>query len=132
LATVSSGPGSSAALVQHGATIKIVVRSPVDGREIVLDALIDTASQLTFVESSQLQGWAPLPLVAAAQFAGAGGGFSSDIFLAEVEIVGLNLRELTEVVLDDLGGRQAVLGRNQLRNCVLTYDGPKGTVQLRK
>jgi hypothetical protein len=132
LATVSSGPGSSAALVQHGATIKIVVRSPVDGREVALDALIDTASELTFVESSQFQGWAPLPLVAAAQFAGAGGRFSSDIFLAEVEIVGLNLREFTQVVLDDLGGRQAILGRNQLRDCVLMYDGPQGTVQLRK
>jgi len=132
LAIVSSGPGSSAALVRQGATIKIVVRSPVDGREIALDALIDTASQLTFVESSYLQGWAPLLLVAPAQFAGAGGQFSSDIFLAEVEIPGLNLRELTEIVLDDLGGRQAILGRNQLRNCVLVYDGPQGTVQLRK
>jgi len=132
LATVSSGSGSSAALVRHGATIKIVVRSPIDGREITLDALIDTASQLTFVDSSRLQGWAPLPLVAPAQFSGAGGRFSSDIFLAEVEIVGLNLRELTEIVLDDLGGRQAILGRNQLRGCVLVYDGPKGTVLLRK
>ena len=132
MATVSSGPGSSTALVQHGATIKIVVRSPLDGREVTLDALVDTASQLTFVESSHLQGWAPLPLVAAARFAGAGGRFSSDIFLAEVEIIGLNLRELTEIVLDDLGGRQAILGRNQLRDCVLVYDGRKGTVELRK
>ena len=132
MATVSSGPGSSAALVQHGATIKIVLKSPVDGREIKLDALIDTASQLTFVESSHVQRWAPLPLVAPARFAGAGGQFSSNIFLAEVEIVGLNLSELTEIVLDDLGGRQAILGRNQLRNCVLVYDGVKGVVQLSK
>jgi len=118
--------------VQQGATIKIIVRSPIDGREITLDALIDTASQLTFVESRYLQGWAPLMLVAPAQFAGAGGQFSSDIFLAEVEIPGLNLRELTGIVLDDLSVRQAILGRNQLRNCVLIYDGPQGTVQLRK
>jgi predicted aspartyl protease len=132
LATVSSGPGSSAALIQRGATINIVLKSPVDGREIKLDALIDTASQLTFVESSHVQGWAPLPLVAPARFAGAGGQFSSNIFLAEVEIVGLNFSELTEIVLDDLGGRQAILGRNQLRNCVLVYDGVKGVVQLSK
>ena len=98
----------------------------------MLDALIDTASQLTFVESNYLQGWTALPVVAPARFAGAGGQFSSDIFLAEIEIVGLNFRELTEVVLDDLGGRQAILGRNQLRNCVLLYDGVKGVVELRK
>jgi predicted aspartyl protease len=132
LPTINSGPGSSVTLVQQGATIKIIVRSPIDGREIMLDALIDTASQMTFVESTYLQGWAPLLLVAPARFAGAGGQFSSGIFLAEVEIPGLNLRELTGIVLDDLGGRQAILGRNQLRNCVLVYDGPKGTVQLRK
>jgi hypothetical protein len=125
LPTINSGPGSSVTLVQQGATIKIIVRSPIDGREIMLDALIDTASQMTFVESTYLQGWAPLLLVAPARFAGAGGQFSSGI-------PGLNLRELTGIVLDDLGGRQAILGRNQLRNCVLVYDGPKGTVQLRK
>jgi len=53
--------------------------------------------------------------------------------LAEIEIPALNLREMTEIALvDDLNGRQALLGRNQLRNCVLVYDGPHGTVQLRK
>jgi predicted aspartyl protease len=98
----------------------------------VLQALIDIGSQLTFIESRSLQGWAPLLVAGPGRFAGAGGQFSSHIFLAEIEIPALNLRELTEVVLEDLGGRQAILGRNQLRNCVLVYDGPKGTVQLRK
>jgi hypothetical protein len=54
------------------------------------------------------------------------------LFLAEVQIPSLNLRELTEIVLDDLGGRQPILGRNELRDCVLVYDGPRGTVQLQK
>jgi hypothetical protein len=132
LPTVNCGPGSSAALVRQGATIDIVVRSPADGREVVLPALIDIGSQLTFIDNRCLQGWAPLPVAGPARFASAGGQFSSDIFLAEIEIPRLNLRELTGIVLDDLGGRQAILGRNQLRDCVLIYDGPQGTVQLRK
>jgi hypothetical protein len=132
LSTVNCGPGSSAALIRQGATIDIVVRSPVDGREVVLPALIDIGSQLTFIESRCLQGWAPLLAAGPGRFAGAGGQFSSHLFIAEIEIPALNLREMTQVGLEDLGGRQAILGRNQLRDCVLVYDGPKGTVQLRK
>jgi hypothetical protein len=132
LPTVDCGPGSSAALIRSGATIEIIVRSPVDGQEVTLDALIDIGSQLTFIESRCLQGWAPLSVVGPGQFAGAGGRFSSDIVLAEIEIPALSLRELTGIVLDDLSGRQAILGRNQLRDCVLVYDGPQGIVRLRK
>lgn len=132
MATVNCGPGSAAALIRLGATVDIIVRSPVDGREVVLQALIDIGSQLTFIESRWLQGWAPLPVAGPRRFAGAGGQFSSHLFLAEIEIPTLNLRELTEISLANLGGRQALLGRNQLRSCVLVYDGPKGTVQLRK
>ena len=130
--TVNCGPGSSAALIRQGATVDIIVRSPVDGREVVLQALIDIGSQLTFIESRRLQGWAPLPVAGPGRFSGAGGQFSSYLFLAQIEIPALNLREVTEISLADLGGRQALLGRNQLRNCVLIYDGPKGAVQLRK
>ncbi len=98
----------------------------------MLRALIDIGSQLTFVEARCLQGWAPLPVAGPGRFAGVGGQFSSGLLLAEIEIPVLNLREITEVSLADLGGRQALLGRNQLRDCVLVYDGPQGTVQLRK
>ena len=98
----------------------------------MLQALIDIGSQLTFIESRCLQGWAPLLEAGPGRFAGAGGQFASRLFLAEIEIPALNLREVTEISLADLGGRQALLGRNQLRNCVLVYDGPKGAVQLRK
>lgn len=98
----------------------------------MLRALIDIGSQLTFIETRCVQGWAPLLVAGPGRFAGAGGQFSSRLFLAEIEIPVLNLREITEVSLADLGGRQALLGRNQLRNCVLVYDGPQGTVQLRK
>ena len=98
----------------------------------MLQALIDIGSQLTFIESRRLQGWVPLLVAGPRRFAGAGGQFSSHLFLAEIEIPALNLREVTEIGLADLGGRQALLGRNQLRDCVLIYDGPQGTVQLRK
>ena len=102
-------------------------------REITLNALIDTGTQLTILESSCLQGWAPLPIVGPGQFAGASAQFSADILLAEIEIPALHIREVTRiVVVDDLSGRRALLGRTQLRNCVLVYDGPKGNVQLRK
>jgi hypothetical protein len=119
-------------LVRQGATIEIIIRSPVDGQEVALEALIDIGSQLTFIERSYLQEWTLLTIVGPGQFAGASGQFSSDILMAEIEIPTLNLRELTEIVLDDLGGRQAILGRNQLRDCVLVYHGPQGTVQLRR
>jgi hypothetical protein len=134
LRTVNCGPGSSAALIRQGATVQIIVRSLVEiGREVTLDALIDIGSQLTIVESAHLQGWEPFPIAGPGRFAGAGGQFLSDLLLAEIEIPALNLREMTEIALvDDLGGRHALLGRNQLRNCVLVYDGPHGTVQLRK
>lgn len=130
--TVNCGPGSSVALVRQGATIEVIIRSPVDGQEVALEALIDIGSQLTFIERRYLQGWTPLAVVAPGQFAGASGHFSSDILMAEIEIPDLNLRELTEIVLDDLGGRQAILGRSQLRDCVLVYHVPQGTVQLRR
>ena len=62
----------------------------------------------------------------------AGGGQTArPIFIVEIEIPSLNLHETTQIVLDDLSGRQAILGRNQLRNCVLVYDGPQGRVLLR-
>jgi hypothetical protein len=134
LPTLNCGPGSSVALIRQGATVKIIVRSLVEiGRETTLDALIDIGSQLTIVEGAHLQGWQPFPIAGPGHFAGASGHFSSDLLLAEIEIPALNLREMTEIALvDDLNGRQALLGRNQLRNCVLVYDGPHGTVQLRK
>jgi predicted aspartyl protease len=111
----------------------MIVRSPLElGREVMLDALIDTGSHYTIVESSSVMGWAPLPTIGRRYFAGAGGQYSSDIFMVEIEIPVLNFREVTGITFADLGGRQAVLGRNQLRDCILTYDGPKGTVQLRK
>ncbi|MGD1029390.1 MAG: hypothetical protein ABR989_16820 [Candidatus Binatus soli] len=130
--TVNCGRGSSAALLKQGATIEIIVRSPMYGQEIKLEALIDTGSQLTIVESQFVQGWT-LPIAGPGQFAGSSGRYSSDILMAEIEIPALNLRELTSITLrDDLGGRQAILGRTQLRECVLVYDGPQGTVQLRR
>jgi predicted aspartyl protease len=134
LPKINCGPASSVALIRQGATVQIIVRSPVEiGREITLDALIDTGSQLTIIESSCLQGWAPLPIVGPGQFASASGQFSSDILLAEIEIPALHLREVTRIVVaDDLSGRKALLGRTQLRNCRLVYDGPKGIVQLEK
>ena len=131
--TVKCGPDSSAALIEQGATIQIIIRSPVEiGREITVDALIDTGSQLTIIERSCLDGWAPLSIAGPGRFAGAGAQFSSDILLAEIEIPALKLCEVTGIILTELGGRLAILGRNQLRDCVLVYDGPKGIVQLRK
>lgn len=103
-----------------------------NAQAVTLEALIDTGSQLTIVESRYVQGW-PLPTTGPGQFAGSGGRFSSNILMAEIEIAALHLRELTSITLrDDLGGRQAILGRSQLRECVLIYDGPQGTVQLRR
>jgi hypothetical protein len=129
LPTAHCGPGSSAALVQNGATIEIVARSV--GREVTLQALIDSGSELTVAEANYFNGWIFKPS-RPGTFASMGAQASRDIFIAEIEIPTLNLRETTEVVLDNLNGRQAILGRNQLRNCVLVYDGPKGTVQLRR
>ena len=72
-------------------------------------------------------------MVGPGQFAGTNGRYSSDLYMAEIEIPALNFRELTKITLrDDLGGRAAILGRTQLRECVLVYDGPQGTVQLRR
>lgn len=116
-------------LVQHGAVISIVIRS-FSGQEQVIFALIDSGSQYTCIGDAlaqQLQlsahdHWL-IGSVANRQYV--------DVYLAEIEIPALGIRETTSV----LGGLQsdehrAILGRTQLRDCVLTYDGPRGTVKL--
>jgi hypothetical protein len=118
-------------LVHDGATVEIIVRSTVNGQATTLNALIDPGTELTIAEASYFQGWL-FKRSGPGQFAGARIQFSSDIFIAEIEIPSLRLRETTEIVFDSLSGRQAILGRTQLRHFVLVYDGPQGTVRLRR
>jgi len=129
LPTVSCGPGSSDASVHYGATIEIVVRSL--GQVTTLEALIDSGTQVTVLEASYFDGWT-FKRSGTGVFGSMGAQSSREIFIAEIEIPSLNLLETTEIVLDNLSGRQAILGHNQLRHCVLVYDGPQGTVQLRR
>jgi hypothetical protein len=128
----TSGKTPSSALISDGATVPIVIRSPFESnRELSIKALIDTGSELTFINETLIRDW-QLLLVDRVSLGVPGSQFWCDLFLAEFEIPALGIREFISVASKNLADRDAIVGRAQLRNCVLVYDGPQGTVQLRK
>jgi len=138
LPTLDCGPNPTAsqtpssALISHGATIPAVIRSPFESnRELSIKALIDTGSELTFVNKTLIRGW-QLLLVDHVRLGVPGAQFWCDLFLVEFEIPALGIREFISIASKNLADRDAIVGRAQLRSCTLIYDGPKGAVQLRK
>ncbi len=95
-------------------------------------ALIDTGSFNTWIEEAVCQ---QLQLNVVEQDVsvrtGVGQGVASS-FLVEIEIPGLGLREFAAVMTGPVvtDKHDAVLGRSQLLNCTLVYDGPYGSARL--
>ena len=128
----TAGQTPSSALISDGATVPIVIHSPFESnRELSIKALIDTGSDLTFIDETLIRDW-QLLVVDHVRLGTPGSQFWCDLFLVEFEISALSIREFISVASKNLGGRDALIGRAQLRDCVLVYDGPQGTVQLRK
>lgn len=119
-------------LQQRGAQIGIVVRS-LFGPEERITVLIDTGSQYIAIDDGLVK---QLRLVQTDRWQVGGVATGSqryaDVFMAEIEIPSLGIREIISV----LGGfesdpkQRGILGRAQLRDCRLVYDGPQGTVTL--
>jgi predicted aspartyl protease len=138
LATVDCSPPGPLAqprsieLQQRGALLEIVIRSLLGSEERVT-ALIDTGSQYTAIDDA-LAGQLQLVQIDRWPIGGVGTGTPQyvAVFQAEIEIPTLGIREITSV----LGGlasdpkQRAILGRTQLRDCYLAYDGTRGTVTL--
>jgi hypothetical protein len=128
----AAGKTPSSALISDGAMVAIVIRSPFESnREVSIKALIDTGSELTFIDETLIRGW-QLLLVDHVRMGTPGSQFWCDLLLVEFEIPALGIREFISVASKNLADRDAIVGRAQLRSCTLVYDGPKGTVQLRK
>lgn len=128
----TAGQTPSSALISDGATVPIVIRSPFESnRELSIKALIDTGSELTFIDETLIRDW-QLLLVERVRLGAPGSQFWCDLFLVEFEIPALRIREFISIASKNLADRDAIVGRAQLRSCTLAYDGPKGTVQLRK
>jgi predicted aspartyl protease len=122
---VRPGVPRSAQLIAHGALVPLVVRSD-SGAEVKLQAKIDTGSEYTVIEeglAKQLQlvqvDQATINTVSQPQVL-------MTVYRAELEIPPLGIREWARV----LGGLVTLLGREQLRECRLDYDGPSGNVTL--
>ena len=102
------------------------------GSEERITALVDTGSQYTAIDDALV---GQLKLFPIDRWIAGGVGSSAtyvDIFLVEVEIPQLGIREYTSVLggLESSSKQRAILGRVQLRECNLAYDGPCGTVTL--
>lgn len=124
---VRAGVARSVQLIVHGALVPLVVRSD-SGAEAKLQAKIDTGSEYTVIEedlAKQLQlveiDQATINTVGQQQIV-------LTVYRAELEIPPLGIREWGKV----LGGVVTLLGREQLRECELSYSGPSGIVTLRK
>jgi len=138
LPTVDCGPAPiagktlSGALVSEGATVPIIIRSPFElGRELSIQALIDTGSEPTLVNESLIRDW-QLTIVDYDLLGVPDAQILTPLFLVELEIPALGIREFITVASKALHDRAALLGRAQMRDCVLVYDGPHGTAQLRR
>jgi hypothetical protein len=119
-------------LQEQGARLEIIIRSGF-GSEERITALVDTGSQYTAIDDALVAQFQLFPLDRwIAGGVGSGGTRYVDIFLVEVEIPQLGIREYTSVLggLESSSKQRAILGRIQLRECNLAYDGPRGTVTL--
>ena len=132
--TVDRGPAPiagktpSGALVYSGASVPIIIRS-LFGHQISVNALIDTGSELTCVDENLIGTWQLNPI----DFQTVPGSQSlAPVYALELEIPALSIRALIGVASRNLQDPAALLGRAQLSDCVLVYDGPQGRVQLRR
>jgi predicted aspartyl protease len=115
----------SAQLIADGALVPLVVRTN-SGAEIKLQAKIDTGSEYTVIEEGLAKRLQLVQVDQAAINTVSQPQVLMTVYRAELEIPPLGIREWTRV----LGRLVTLLGREQLRECRLDYDGPSGSVTL--
>lgn len=127
-----SGVPRSVQLVEYGGVVPLTVRS--DSRaEAKLQALIDTGARYTAIDESLAQQLQLIPL-RQENIGTVSQPALLTIYRAELEIPPLGIRKWGEVLGGRLTGgtREALLGREELSECRLEYDGPSGNVTLTK
>jgi predicted aspartyl protease len=111
---------------------KDLTKAPVPGITGTL-ALVDTGAAECCIDS-QLAARLSLPVVDKRKIAGAGGVSEVDVHLAQIHVssLGFTMYGLFASVHLSAGGQlhSVLIGRSFLRDFVMTYDGPSGTVVL--
>ena len=127
---VRPGVQRSICLIEDGSLVPLTVRSD-SGAEAKLQALIDTGSQYTVIDEDLAMQLQLIPL-RQEPIGSVNQPTLLTVYRAELEIPPLGIRELGEVLGGRLaaGKREALLDREQLRECRLYYDGPSGNVTL--
>ena len=134
----SADPSAANALVENGPTLWIDVEaSPPDPNYPVqltrIPALIDTGANLNAIDDA----WAlqsRLPVVDRVTVSGIGGSVPLNVYVARIRIVALAIDQFgrfTGVHLQ-AGGQThlALMGRELLRDCLMTYNGLTGSVVI--
>jgi predicted aspartyl protease len=126
-----AGTSSCVRLIECGAIVPLTVRSHT-GAEAKLHALIDTGSEYSVIDegvAKQLQ----LALIGQATISALNQQVVLNLYRAELEVPPLGIKEFGQLLGGVLSGKQeALLGREQLRDCELFYSGPSGIVTLKK
>ena len=117
-------------LIEDGGLVPLTVRSD-SGAEVKLQALIDTGAQYAVIDEDLAKQLQLIPLRQEPIWS-VNQPTLLTVYRAELEIPPLGIRELGEVLGGRLAGgkREALLGREQLRECRLDYDGPSENVTL--
>jgi predicted aspartyl protease len=127
---IQAGTTPLVRLIEYGAVVPLTVRSS-SGAERKLEALIDTGSQYTVIDEGMSQQLKLVPL-RQEQIGTVSQSILLTIYHAEMEVPPLGIKEFGEVLGGMLAGgnHEALLGREQLPECRLDYDGPSGNVTL--
>ncbi len=127
---IQAGTPRAVRLIEYGAIVALTVRSD-SGAERKLQALIDTGSQYTVIDEGLAKQLQLVPL-RQEMIGTLNQPILLTVYRAELEVPRLGIREFGEVLGGMLAGgkHDALLGREQLRECHLDYVGPSGNVTL--
>lgn len=127
--------GSAEGLVAVGPTLDIVITAP-DKSEVVgpVSALVDTGAIYSCIDRT-ICSKAGLPPVDQLQLAGVFGPSTTTAHVGLLEVPSLQIHAFGKFAAVDLqsGGQPhfAILGRDFLSLCEMTYNGPAGIVEIR-
>jgi predicted aspartyl protease len=132
LATIECGYRSRDELVREGPALSIILsnRSATIPLSKQIPALIDTGSDWNLIESAIAATTLHMMHIDNRSIQTANGITMAPVYLGQLIIPGLNYSRLHRFIAAELGAERAILGREVLRDFVLTYSGKSGRVTL--